>query len=125
MQALGFDRNPDIRDYHAAADEAMEHLVTYFEALTESYMDQGADVEYSVSSPLSATSAGGGQYQHAHSLHFISSVSQSGVMNLNVKEGMTYVLNKQPPNKQIWLSSPLSCVPPLSLLMISFPLMPL
>ncbi|KAK8086708.1 Frataxin [Apiospora phragmitis] len=31
----------------------------------------------------------------------------SGVMNIKTKHG-TYVLNKQPPNKQIWLSSPLT-----------------
>lgn len=33
---------------------------------------------------------------------------QSGVMTIAVPEKGTYVLNKQPPNKQIWLSSPLS-----------------
>lgn len=32
---------------------------------------------------------------------------QSGVMTLRLPFG-TYVLNKQPPNKQIWLSSPKS-----------------
>lgn len=32
---------------------------------------------------------------------------QSGVLTLNY-EGNTYVINKQPPNKQIWLSSPIS-----------------
>lgn len=31
-----------------------------------------------------------------------------GVMTLSVGEGKTYVINKQPPNKQIWLSSPIS-----------------
>lgn len=31
-----------------------------------------------------------------------------GVMTLTVSEGKTYVINKQPPNKQIWLSSPVS-----------------
>lgn len=33
---------------------------------------------------------------------------QSGVMTIRVPEKGTYVLNKQPPNKQIWLSSPIS-----------------
>ncbi|KAI6785386.1 uncharacterized protein J7T54_007028 [Emericellopsis cladophorae] len=32
----------------------------------------------------------------------------SGVMTIRVPEKGTYVLNKQPPNKQIWLSSPIS-----------------
>lgn len=31
----------------------------------------------------------------------------SGVMEINISEG-TYVINKQPPTKQIWLSSPIS-----------------
>ncbi|KAK2597962.1 hypothetical protein QQS21_005878 [Conoideocrella luteorostrata] len=32
----------------------------------------------------------------------------SGVMTINVADKGTYVINKQPPNKQIWLSSPIS-----------------
>lgn len=33
---------------------------------------------------------------------------KSGVMTVTVANKGTYVINKQPPNKQIWLSSPLS-----------------
>jgi len=33
---------------------------------------------------------------------------QAGVLNITFPPNGTYVLNKQPPNKQIWLSSPLS-----------------
>lgn len=33
---------------------------------------------------------------------------QSGVMSLTINDLGTYVINKQPPNKQIWLSSPIS-----------------
>ncbi|GAP85705.1 putative mitochondrial iron uptake protein [Rosellinia necatrix] len=32
----------------------------------------------------------------------------AGVMNLTINDLGTYVINKQPPNKQIWLSSPTS-----------------
>ncbi|KAI1425629.1 mitochondrial chaperone Frataxin [Xylaria sp. FL1777] len=32
----------------------------------------------------------------------------SGVMNLTINDVGTYVINKQPPNRQIWLSSPTS-----------------
>ncbi|KAI1170575.1 mitochondrial chaperone Frataxin [Nemania sp. FL0916] len=32
----------------------------------------------------------------------------SGVMNLTINDLGTYVINKQPPNRQIWLSSPTS-----------------
>lgn len=34
--------------------------------------------------------------------------SQAGVLTLTFPPHGTYVLNKQPPNKQIWLSSPVS-----------------
>lgn len=33
---------------------------------------------------------------------------QSGVMTLSVPPNGIYVINKQPPNQQIWISSPLS-----------------
>jgi frataxin len=33
---------------------------------------------------------------------------QAGVLNITVPALGTFVLNKQPPNKQIWLSSPIS-----------------
>jgi len=32
----------------------------------------------------------------------------SGVLTLKLGDAGTYVINKQPPNKQIWLSSPFS-----------------
>lgn len=35
---------------------------------------------------------------------------QSGVLTLDAGAAGTYVINKQPPNKQIWLSSPKRCV---------------
>lgn len=33
---------------------------------------------------------------------------QAGVLTVSFAEIGTYVINKQPPNKQIWLSSPIS-----------------
>lgn len=36
----------------------------------------------------------------------VSYISQSGVLTLKLGDKGTYVINKQPPNKQIWLSSP-------------------
>lgn len=35
-------------------------------------------------------------------------LTQAGVLNITYPPNGTYVLNKQPPNKQIWLSSPIS-----------------
>jgi frataxin len=42
-------------------------------------------------------------------------VPQSGVLTLDLGRHGTYVINKQPPNKQIWLSSPVRYVHWLSL----------
>ncbi|RKP21937.1 Frataxin, partial [Rozella allomycis CSF55] len=32
----------------------------------------------------------------------------NGVLTMKLRENMIFVLNKQPPNRQIWLSSPIS-----------------
>jgi len=63
-------------NYHAVADEYLDKLLTRLEKLQDERED--VDVEYS-----------------------------AGVLTLAIgsDEG-TYVINKQPPNKQIWLSSP-------------------
>ncbi|KAK4699209.1 frataxin, partial [Phenoliferia sp. Uapishka_3] len=65
----------------------MDRLTGYLEELLEDSGEQGAgfDVEYSV-----------------------SSCGKSGVLTLDLGDNGTFVINKQPPNKQIWLSSPLS-----------------
>ncbi len=39
------------------------------------------------------------------SVSLIVPVSQSGVITLDLGQRGTYVINKQPPNKQIWFSS--------------------
>lgn len=36
-------------------------------------------------------------------------ILKSGVLTLILDDKGTYVINKQPPNKQIWLSSPFRC----------------
>ncbi|KAK3315500.1 hypothetical protein B0H66DRAFT_502391 [Apodospora peruviana] len=62
--------------YHMVADEYLDRLVTHLEDLQDQRED--IDVEYS-----------------------------AGVLTVNFgPEIGTYVINKQPPNKQIWLSSP-------------------
>ncbi|KAH7052652.1 hypothetical protein BKA57DRAFT_456169 [Linnemannia elongata] len=66
-------------DYHTASDASMDRMVEYFEDLGDEYEIPGYDVEY-----------------------------QSGVMTLKLGDKGTYVVNKQPPNKQLWLSSPTS-----------------
>ncbi|KAG0024947.1 Mitochondrial chaperone Frataxin [Podila clonocystis] len=66
-------------DYHTVSDAAMDRMVEYFEDIGDEHEILGYDVEY-----------------------------QSGVMTLRLGDKGTYVVNKQPPNKQLWLSSPTS-----------------
>lgn len=82
-------------EYHKLADQYMDRLVTHLEELQDERED--IDVEYSV----------------CHSLVRIvvrdSDALQAGVLTVSFDDGIgTYVINKQPPNKQIWLSSPKS-----------------
>ncbi|KAI9248201.1 hypothetical protein BY458DRAFT_483765 [Sporodiniella umbellata] len=65
--------------YHRLADELLDHMVEKLEELADSTNMKGFDVEYN-----------------------------QGVMTISVGSHGTYVINKQPPNHQIWLSSPVS-----------------
>ncbi|KAG1143617.1 hypothetical protein G6F37_011522 [Rhizopus arrhizus] len=65
--------------YHRLADEILDHMVEKLEEISDVTDMQGFDVEYS-----------------------------QGVMTISVGKHGTYVINKQPPNHQIWLSSPIS-----------------
>lgn len=75
----------------------MDTLHDSLEAMVEEYSPEGAngwEVEYSVR------------------LFFLEAgpradlLLQSGVLTLSLGPHGTYVINKQPPNQQIWLSSP-------------------
>lgn len=52
--------------------------------------------------PLSPPNSLPSSIKHQINIH------QAGVLTLLLPPTGTYVLNKQPPNKQIWLSSPIS-----------------
>ncbi|CAG8692331.1 11419_t:CDS:2, partial [Dentiscutata heterogama] len=65
-------------NYRQISDATMEHLLEFLENLNDQLDIDGFDVEYS-----------------------------SGVLTLKCGSKGTYVINKQPPNKQIWLSSPI------------------
>ncbi|KAA1468601.1 Frataxin [Dentipellis sp. KUC8613] len=68
-----------IEEYHALSDATMDTMLDSLEALLDELGDPSYEVEYS-----------------------------SGVLTLKLGNNGTYVINKQPPNKQIWLSSPFS-----------------
>ncbi|KAI9512649.1 hypothetical protein F5148DRAFT_1161743 [Russula earlei] len=67
--------------YDKLADVAMEELLDELQDILDSHADSSLEVEY-----------------------------HSGVITLDLGQRGTYVINKQPPNKQIWLSSPVRCV---------------
>jgi len=83
-----------IEQYNILSDEYMDTLVERLEELQEERED--VDVEYSVCPFLPPP----------HLL--VLTKSQAGVLTLNFPPIGVYVINKQPPNKQIWLSSPIS-----------------
>ena len=66
-------------DYQEVAEDELLHLLDTWDALVEDNDITGADIQYS-----------------------------QGVLEVDLGNKGTYVLNKQAPNKQIWMSSPLS-----------------
>lgn len=63
--------------YHKLSDEILDFMCAKLEELADEIDMKGFDVEYN-----------------------------QGVMTISVGQHGTYVINKQPPNHQIWLSSP-------------------
>lgn len=96
--------------YHALADRYIETLITRLEEIQE--LREDLDCEYSVYSPSAPI-----RIQFSQLAHLLPSInpcrltrrmSQAGVLEVSLPPSGTYVINKQPPNKQIWLSSPVS-----------------
>lgn len=84
--------------YHLYSDTTMDHLLESLENLLDELGNPNHEVEYSASTlPLLRYCV-----CSFRSIHMI----QSGVLTLKLGDKGTYVINKQPPNKQIWLSSP-------------------
>ena len=89
--------------YDRLATETMDTLYDACEALVEEWSPEGTrgwEVEYSVRLscflPL------------CDSPRADRMTDQSGVLTLALGPHGTYVINKQPPNQQIWMSSPFS-----------------
>ncbi|KAF5356329.1 hypothetical protein D9756_004255 [Leucocoprinus leucothites] len=65
--------------YHVLSESTLDSLLESLEGILDGIADSNYEVEY-----------------------------HSGVLTLRLADSGTYVINKQPPNKQIWLSSPFS-----------------
>lgn len=85
--------------YHQLSDVTMDTLLERLEDLLDEAGEPDYEVEYQVRIMTS-------DFENTciHERH------QSGVLTLVLGNKGTYVINKQPPNKQIWLSSPFRCV---------------
>lgn len=75
----------------------MEQLLDSLEGLLDNVSNPEYEVEYHVSFLLGFAGSS------------VLTLEQSGVLTLKLGDKGTYVINKQPPNKQIWLSSPVRC----------------
>ncbi|KAE8218897.1 hypothetical protein CF319_g7308 [Tilletia indica] len=79
-------------EYDTKASQTLESLTDSLEILLESLLDSSSSSNNKITSPA--------EWDVEYS---------SGVLNLRLgPQHGTYVVNKQPPNKQIWLSSPSS-----------------
>ena len=85
--------------YHALSEATMDSLLESLESLVDGIADSNYEVEYHV------------RVKALQPVKVILTFRcQSGVLTLRLADKGTYVINKQPPNKQIWLSSPYRCV---------------
>jgi frataxin len=69
----------DLNVYHEESDKKLEELSDQLEEALEDRFDKGADVSLN-----------------------------NGVLTVVIDDQNTYVINKQTPNRQLWLSSPVS-----------------
>lgn len=89
----------DLVTFEASCNETIEALTDYFEELVEADSKfANADVAYSVRESLCA----GCPCNYSYLYH------QDGVLTVKLEQHGTYVINRQTPNRQIWLSSPTS-----------------
>lgn len=89
--------------YGRLADRALDYLCSEFEALGEALIPSKSP------SPASLTTGMKSQYDMTKIAASFDVQMSMGVLKLVLgPEIGTYVVNKQPPNLQLWLSSPLS-----------------
>lgn len=92
----------DEESYHRYAECTLEALQDVFDERADADERLAMDVEYAVRLPLPRLSP------VWHTLSRWNVCSQDGVLNVVVGNDGTFVLNKQAPNLQLWVSSPVS-----------------
>jgi frataxin len=84
-----------MEQYHVLSDMTMDSLLDSLELLLDDMGNPAYEVEYHVSQFCGIDFDPNASY-----------IRKSGVLTLALGDKGTYVINKQPPNKQIWVSSP-------------------
>ena len=94
----------DLDAYHRFADVTIEGLQEVYDDEADDDPTLGMDVEYSVCARHAPIYLRRAKIQACRPAR----ASQDGVLNVIVGSLGTFVLNKQAPNLQLWLSSPVS-----------------
>jgi frataxin len=81
--------------YHRLSDATLDILISELEVTLDEIANPAYDVDYHVRL----------LFRPQENAKLTS--QQSGVLTIKLGDRGTYVINKQPPNKQIWLSSPI------------------
>lgn len=92
--------------YHQLSDDCLNNVQQVMEELQEERAD--VDVEFSVCLPAPVLFGRRISFLSSPAALTSSFCHQAGVLTIVFPPNGTYVINKQPPNKQIWLSSPVS-----------------
>ena len=94
--------NLDVAAYHRLSEITLESLQEVYEECADDEPTLSIEVDYAVWANAHAHGV------QNHRINPLPLVAQDGVLNVAVGERGHFVLNKQAPNLQLWLSSPIS-----------------
>ena len=94
--------------YHALASVTLEGAQDAYDELADDHPELAMEVEYSVRCAAACHTLCRVNAEPDQRLGVFLSSAQDGVLNVVVGTLGTFVLNKQAPNLQIWLSSPVT-----------------
>ena len=94
-----FSNSVSLEDYHQYANCTLEAIQEVYDERSDNDPTLAMDVEYAVCLAL---------HDHLCSYITVRLLWQDGVLNVEVGTLGTFVLNKQAPNRQLWVSSPIS-----------------
>jgi frataxin-like iron-binding protein CyaY len=98
----------DESQFHEVADETLEELIDCLGKLEDSLDDFEVDLSVSVSDYRFYFSVSFYSFLTVNCIFDSSECSQQGVLNISLtSKNVSWVINKQTPNRQLWWSSPI------------------